>query len=204
MEEKFKPVSPNENQFWIFIGRTNAEDEVPILWPLDAKNQLIGKNPDAGKDCRQEEKGMTEDEMIGWHHWLNAHEFEQTLGVGDGQGSLPCCSPWGGKELDMTEWLNNNNGWNEVIEIASLRGNHHERWQMGEMMGLSWCFHRAAASSSLELSVLWDHIAVSPRLSGGLLFPGHMVFSNEITYFVHLFCSYLFDSLFCFITDTHI
>ena len=86
-----------------------AEAETPILWPQ--KNWLIGKDPNAGKDRRQEEKGMTEDEMVGWHHWLNGHEFEQALGVGDGQGSLACCSPWGHKELDMTEWLN----WTDVI-----------------------------------------------------------------------------------------
>ena len=84
----------------------NAEAKAPILWPPDAKNWLIGKDPDAGKDWRQEEKGMTEDEMVGWHHWLDGHEFEQVPGVGDGQGSLVCCSPWGCKETDPTEHLN--------------------------------------------------------------------------------------------------
>ena len=86
----------------MFIGRTDAEAEAPILWPPDAKSQLTGKDPDAGKDWRQEEKGMTEDEMVGWHHRLNGHEFEQTLEDSEGQGSLVCCSPWGGKELDTT------------------------------------------------------------------------------------------------------
>ena len=99
-------VHPKGNQSWIFIGRTDAEAETPILWQPDAKNWLIGKDPDAGKDWRQNEKGMTEDEMVGWHHQLNGCEFEQALGVGDGQGSLACCSPWGCKELDMTEQLN--------------------------------------------------------------------------------------------------
>ena len=80
--------------------------KLPILWPSDAENWLIWKDPDAGKDWRQEEKGTTEDEMVGWLHWLDGHEFEQTLGVGDGQGSLSCCSPWGRKELNTTEWLN--------------------------------------------------------------------------------------------------
>ena len=80
--------------------------ETPILWPLDAKSWLIGKDPDAGKDWGQEEKGTTEDEMVGWHHWLDGHGFEQTLGVGDGLENLACCSPWGCKELDMTEGLN--------------------------------------------------------------------------------------------------
>ena len=89
----------------IFIGRTDAEAETPILWPPDAKNWLE-KDPDAGEDWRLEEKGMTEDEMVGWHHWLDGHEFEQASRVGDGQGSLACCSPWGHKELNMTEWLN--------------------------------------------------------------------------------------------------
>ena len=80
--------------------------KTPILWPPDAKDWFTGKDPDAGKDWRQGEKGMTEDEMVGWHHWLNGHEFEQGLEVGDGQGSLACCSPWGRRELDTTEWRN--------------------------------------------------------------------------------------------------
>ena len=89
-----------------FTGRTDAEAEDPIIWPPDAKNWFIGKDPDAGKDRGQEEKGTTEDEIVGWHHQLDGHEFEQALGVGDGQGGLVCCSPWGCKESDMTEWLN--------------------------------------------------------------------------------------------------
>ena len=93
-------------QSWILIGRTDAEAETPILWPPDAKNWLIGKDPAVGKDWRWEEKGTTEDEMVGWHHCLDEHEFEQAPGVGDGQGSLACCSPWGHKELDMTDQLN--------------------------------------------------------------------------------------------------
>ena len=86
--EEIQPAHPKGNQSWILIGRTNAEAETPMLWPPDAKNWLIGKDSDAGKDWRREEKGTTEDEMVGWHHWLNGHEFEQTLEVGDGQGSL--------------------------------------------------------------------------------------------------------------------
>ena len=105
-----QPVHPKGNQdiqwTWIFIGRTNAEAETPILWPIDVKNWLIWKDPDAGKDWGQEEKGMTEDEMVGWHHWLNGHGFWWTLGVGDGQGGLACCGLWGSKESDTTEWLN--------------------------------------------------------------------------------------------------
>ena len=103
--KEIKPVNPKGNQPWIFIGRTDAEAAAPILWPLDAKSQLIGKDPDVGKDWRQEEK---ENEMVGWHHWLNGHEFDQAPGDGEGQRGLACCSPWGCKELDIIEWMNNN------------------------------------------------------------------------------------------------
>ena len=92
--KEIQPIHPKGNQPWIFIGRTNAEAETPILWPPDVKNCLIGNDPDAGKDWSQEEKGMTKDEMIGWHHRLSGHELEQALGVGDGQWGLACCSPW--------------------------------------------------------------------------------------------------------------
>ena len=100
--KEIQPIHPKGNESGIFIGRTNAETETPILWPPDAKNWLTGKDPDAGKDWRQE-KEMTEDEMVGWHHWLNGHEFEQALGVGDEQGNLACCSLGGRKESDMSE-----------------------------------------------------------------------------------------------------
>jgi len=103
--EKIQPVNPKGNQPWIFIERTDAEAETPIFWPPNVKNWLIVKDPDAEKDWRQEEKGTTENEMIGWHHQLNGHEFEQALGVGDGQGSLASCSPWVRRELNMTERL---------------------------------------------------------------------------------------------------
>ena len=98
-ESKSNPVRPKGNESWIFIGRVDAQAEAPILWSPDAKNWLTGKDPDAWKDWRQEEKG-TEDEMVGWHHWLNGHEFEQTLGDSEGQGSLTCCRSWGCKESD--------------------------------------------------------------------------------------------------------
>ena len=100
--KKIQPIHPKGNQSWIFIGRTDAEAEAPILWPPDVKNWLLGKDPDAGKDWRQEEKGMTEDEMAGWHHWLNGHEFEQTLGDNGGQRSLVWYSQWGHKESGTT------------------------------------------------------------------------------------------------------
>ena len=99
-----QPVNHKENQSWIFIGRTDAE--APILWLPHVKNWLIGKDPDAGKGWRREEKGTTDDEMVGRHHRLDGHEFEQDLGVGNRQGSLACCSPWGHKVLDTIEWLN--------------------------------------------------------------------------------------------------
>ena len=104
--KEIKPVYPKGNQSWIFIGMTDAEAETLIIWPSDVKNWLSRKDPDAGKDWRQEEKGTTEDGMVGWHHWLDGHEFEQALGVGDEQGGLACCSPWDRKESDMTERLN--------------------------------------------------------------------------------------------------
>ena len=93
--KEIQPVNPKRNQFWIFIGRTDAEAETLILWPPDAKNWLLGKDLDVARDWKQEEKRMKKDEMVGWHHWLDGHEFEQAPGVGDGQGSLACCSPWG-------------------------------------------------------------------------------------------------------------
>ena len=104
--KEIQPVNPKGNQSWIFIGRTDAEAATPILWPPDAKHWLIGKDPDAGKDWGQEEKGTTEDGMVGWHHQRDGHEFEQALGVGDGQGGLACYGPWGCEELNMAEWLN--------------------------------------------------------------------------------------------------
>ena len=106
--KEIQSVHPKGNHPWIFIGRTDAEAEIPILWPPDTKNWLLGKDPDVGKDWRGEEKGTTEDEVVGWHHRLDGHEFEQTPGDGEGQGSLVCCSPWDCKESDMAEWLNNN------------------------------------------------------------------------------------------------
>ena len=129
--KELKPVNLKGNQSWIFIGRTDAEAETPILWPPDMKNWLIWKDPDAGKDWRQEEKGTTEDEMVQWHHWLNGHEFEEAPGVGNGQGSLACCSPLDHKELDMTEKLN----WTECIKGKSLK----------HILSTCWflhCFHK--------------------------------------------------------------
>ena len=111
--KEVKLVNSKGNQSWTFIGRTDTE--APILWPPNAKSWLIGKDPDAGKDWTQEEKGTAKDEMVGWHHQLSGHEFKQAPGVGDGQGSLVCCSLWCCKESDTTERLN----WTEVFFCLS-------------------------------------------------------------------------------------
>ena len=117
-----QPVNPKGNQSWIFIGKTDTKAETPILWSPHEKNSLNGKDPDAGKDWRQEGKGMTEDEMVGWRHLLNGHEFEEAAGGGDGQGSLACCSPWGRKESDGTDRLNwtELNWYTMVLEIVAI------------------------------------------------------------------------------------
>ena len=117
--KEMQPVHPKGNQSLIFIGKTDAKAETPILWPLDVKKWFIGKEPDAGKDLRQEEKGTTEDEMVGWHHWLNGHEFEQDPGVDDGHGGLLCYSPWDHKESDTTERLN----WTDWFK-KKIKGKH--------------------------------------------------------------------------------
>ena len=109
--KEIQQVNPKGNQSWIFSGRTDAQAETPIFLPPDAKNWLVGKDPFAGKDWKQEEEGTTEGEMVGWHHRLHGYELEQDPGVSDGQGSLACCSPWGRKDSDTTEWLH----WTEDV-----------------------------------------------------------------------------------------
>ena len=135
--KEIQPVHPKGNQPRMFIGRTDAEAETPILWPPDVKSWLTGKDPNAGKDWGQEEKGATEDEMVGWHHRLNSRGW--TPGAGDGQGDLACCGSWGCKESDMTEQLN----WTELspqaikqltwILMESFRFSHKE-----ENKGFNW------------------------------------------------------------------
>ena len=119
--KEFQTVHPKGNQSWVFIGRTDVKVETVILWPPDVKSWLIWKDPDAGKDWGQEKKGMTEDEMVGWHHRLYGHGFGWTPGVGDGQGGLACCSSWGHKESDMTERLNWTEFYDPIIPVPGIR-----------------------------------------------------------------------------------
>ena len=133
MESKeIKQVSPKRNQSWIFIGRTGAETDVPVFWPPDANSQLSGKDPDAEKDWGQEEKRVTEDEMVRWHYQFNGHEFEQAPGVGNGQDSLVCCSPWGHKEVTpLSDWTTtiNNELYCKPLEMEYLiNGWKHPEW----------------------------------------------------------------------------
>ena len=131
--KEIQPVHPKGDQFWVSIGRTAVEAETPILWPPDVKNWLILKDPDAGKDWGQD-KGVAEDEMVGWHHQLNGHEFEQALGNGDGPGGLVCCSPWSWKESDRTEetelnWERDDQRYKSTFEvnmITEIRGRFYE------------------------------------------------------------------------------
>ena len=113
--KEIQPVHPKGDESWVFIGRTDVEAETPILWPPDVKSWLIWKDPDAGKDWGQE-KGLTEDEMVGWHPWLDGHGFGWTLGVGDGEGGLACCDSWDRKESDVTEQLN----WTELSSSKTV------------------------------------------------------------------------------------
>ena len=137
--KEIQPVHPKGDQSWIFIGKTDVEAETPVLWPPDAKSWFTGKDPDAGKDWGQEEKGMTEDKMVGWHHQLNGHSFGWTPGVGDGQGGLRCYSSRGRKESNMTERLN----WTELIDLFSVSS---EGWNVSNLTLLfkrvkSYCFN---------------------------------------------------------------
>ena len=120
------PTSPFWRRSWVFIGRTDAKAESPVLWPPHVKSWLIGKDCDAGRDWGQEEKGTTEDEMAGWHHWLDGHESEWTMGVGDGQGGLVCCDSWGRKESNMTEGLN----WTELKNTMNTSNVSQKKWQL--------------------------------------------------------------------------
>ena len=154
--KEIQPVHPKGNQFWIFIGRTDAEAETPILWPPHAKSWLIGKDPNSVKDWGQEEMGTTEDEMAGWHHQLNRHEFEWTPGVGDGQGGLACCSPWAHKESDKTEWLN----WTEEllyndVSVSAVQQNESALCiHISVLIWISFPFRYQRALQQVRISLL--------------------------------------------------
>ena len=139
-------VHPKGNQPWIFIGRTDAEAETPILWPPDVKSWLIWKDPDAGKDWGQKEKGITEDEVVGWYHRLNGHGFGYTPGVGDGQGGLVCCSPWGWEESDTTEQAN----WTDIY-VPSLLNLPSTQPRPSRLPEISW-FEIPASYSKFPLA----------------------------------------------------
>ena len=165
-----QPVHPKGNQSWIFIGRTDAEAKSPILWPPNVKNWLIGKDSDGGKDWRREEKGTTEDEMAGWHHWLDGPEFEQALGVGDGQGGLACCSPWGRKESDMTERLN----WTELGRSPG-EGKSYPLQYSGLENSMD-CIIYGVTKSQTQLSDFHFHSAYKLNKQGDNIQPWHTPF----------------------------
>ena len=131
--KEIQAVHPKENRSWMFIGRTDIKAETPLLWPPNAKSRLIWKDPDAGKDWRREEKGMTEDEVVGWHHRINGHEFESIPGVGDRQGGLAWCSPCGCKESDTTEqlnWIDTSEGCCKGLKGLIMKNAHKQAWHI--------------------------------------------------------------------------
>ena len=142
--KEIQPVHSEGDQPWVFYGRNDAKAETPVLWLPHAKSWLIGKYSDAGRDWGQEEKGTTEDEMAGWHHWLDGHEFEWTPGVGDGQGGLVCCNSWGHKESDTTEQLN----WTECWKMMTYKP--------------SWEWRPLVNYSSTCKGSSWDNLKIRP------------------------------------------
>ena len=160
--KEIQPVYPKGNQPWIFIGRTDAEAEAPILWPPDIKYWLIGKDPHVGKDWGQEEKGAIEYELTGWHHWLNGNEFEQTPGDSEGQGSLACCSPWGHKESDMTERLNNKT----AVKINKLELHMLTRIYIVNVQSLEWRKGFLGLFSSIY-HFIWDRTIWNQSIKKG-------------------------------------
>ena len=163
--KEIQPIHPKGDQSWVFIGRIDVEAETLLLWPPNAKSWLIAKDPDAGKDWGQEEKGKTEDEMLGWHHQLDGHGFGWIPGVGDGQGGLVCCSPWGCKESDTTEWLNwtelNNNF---IIEnYLGLRFIHSNL-----MVALEFWISVWASKLDMQTTVSFSRLWTAPWMAIGL------------------------------------
>ena len=165
--KEIQPVHPKWNQSLLFIGRIDAEAEAPILWPPAEKNWLTGKYSDVGKYWRQEEKGTTGDEMVGWHHWLDGHEFEQALGVGEGQGSLACCSPWGHKESDMTEWMKWTDSALKEVEhifrilkcsLCTMNSLQSIEWKGGKRTTLRWRPRQTVPQSGIPCQHQWSII----------------------------------------------
>ena len=158
--KEIQPVHPEGDQSWVFIGRTDVEPETPILWSPDPKSWLIGKDPDAGKDWGQEEKGMTEDEIVGWHHWLSDG---WTPAVGDGQGGLACCGLWGRKESDMTERLN----WTESVNMSSFTRYHLAAFKSGyshlfsQQQWMKFSIHSHPCQHLLLEILSWCYVNIS-------------------------------------------
>ena len=188
--KEIQPVHSEGDQPWGFFGRTDAKAETPVLWSPHAKSWLIWKDPDAGRDWGQEEKGVTEDEMAGWHHWLNGRESGWTLGVGFVQGGLACCHSWGRKELDVTEWLNWTETWriNQILKTKPNTNTHvleaEVRQQLilhlpfdtvGQLPALMWAVaaHCASLRPISSASQLLYECMSSGTPSGALASPGH-------------------------------
>ena len=183
--KEIQSVHPKGDQSWAFIGRTDAKAETPILWPPHAKSWLIGKDSDAGRDWWQEEKGTIEDEMAGWHHQIDAHEFGWTLGVCDGQGALACCDSWGRKELDKTDRLH----WTDAIVTL-----HHWTLLLPAETSTTEClFHFGPATSFfLELLVVALHSSPVPQIrSTGSFWPGGSSSGGVSFYLFILFVRFL-------------
>ena len=155
-EDSWESLGLQGDPSWVFIGRTDLEAETPILWPPDAKCWLIGKDPDAGKNWGQEEKGTTEDEMVGWHHRLNGHGFGWTLGVGDGQGGLACFGSWGCKESDTTEHLN----WTELNMNVYSSMPHHQMMDKFQLSCSAW------VNNLLYINILGNYSAIKQNGNG--------------------------------------
>ena len=208
--KEIQPVHSERDQSWDFFGRNDAKAETPVLWPPHVKSWLTGKDPDAGKDCRQEEKGMTEDEMVGWHHWLDGHRFGWTLGIGDGQGGLACCGSWSCKESDTTEWLNwtELTRWTFVGKVMSLLFNILSRLLItflprSEHLWISWLQSPSAVILEPKKIKSGTVPTVSPSICLEVMGPDAMIFVFWTLSFNQLFHSPLSLSSRGFLVPLH-